>query len=133
MKLENKKALASRALCVGKNRIVFNSQRLEEVKEAITKQDIKDLVASGAIRIKEVSGRKTKIKSNSRRRAGSVKKKVKRTKTEYMHMVRRLRPFLSDLRKKKNLSSEQYHKIRREIKSGLHKTKVQLTTRVNSI
>lgn len=46
MKLENKKDLASRALKVGKNRIAFNKSRLTEIKEAITKQDFKDLKES---------------------------------------------------------------------------------------
>ena len=44
MKLEGKKDLVARTLGVGKGRIVFNVQRLEEIKQAITKQDIKDLV-----------------------------------------------------------------------------------------
>ena len=77
MKLENKKDLASRALGIGKNRIVFNSERLNEVKEAITKQDIKDLLASKAIMIREIKGRKKVERSKRRRGPGSIRKKVK--------------------------------------------------------
>ena len=42
-KLDRRKDLASRVLGVGKRRIIFDSSRLSEIKEAITKQDIKDL------------------------------------------------------------------------------------------
>ena len=61
MNLRRKKELASRALKVGKERISFVESRLDEVKEAITKQDIHDLKKDGAIEIKNISGRR-KIK-----------------------------------------------------------------------
>jgi len=41
MKLDKKKNLAKRVLNVGKERIIFVKERLSEIKEAITKQDIK--------------------------------------------------------------------------------------------
>ena len=47
MNLSKKKALAARTLNVGKARILFNVQRLGEIKEAITKQDIRDLHKEG--------------------------------------------------------------------------------------
>ncbi len=58
MNLEKKKKLAARTLNVGKERIIFLKSRLEEIKEAITRQDIKDLHKDGAIIIKEEKGRK---------------------------------------------------------------------------
>ena len=62
MNLGKKKMLASRTLKVGKERIVFVKGRLEEIKDAITKQDIRDLNKEGAILIKDVKGRKKNIK-----------------------------------------------------------------------
>ncbi len=56
MQLNKKKELASRVLGVGKKRIIFNKEALEEVKDALTKQDIRDLVKSGSIFVKEISG-----------------------------------------------------------------------------
>ena len=50
MNLEKKKALAAKILHVGKERIVFNSERLAEIKESITRQDIRDLFANKSIR-----------------------------------------------------------------------------------
>ena len=76
MQLNKKKELASRVLGIGKKRIIFNKEALEDVKEALTKQDIKDLVKSGSIFVKEVSGTKKQVKRTTRRRAGSIKKNV---------------------------------------------------------
>ena len=76
MKLEKKKELASRTLNVGKGRIAFVSSRNKEIKEAITKQDIRDLVIDGAIVIKEVKGRKKIVGRKNKRRAGKIKKSV---------------------------------------------------------
>ena len=62
MNLGKKRALAAKVLNVGKERICFNSERLDEIKEAITRQDIRDLHASKAITIRQESGRKAKQK-----------------------------------------------------------------------
>jgi len=87
MKLEGKKELASRALGIGKKRIVFNKERISEIKEAITKQDIRDLLKDKAIFINEIKGRKKIVRRKTRRRAGSVKKKVNNRKRDYMNIT----------------------------------------------
>ncbi|MDO8459852.1 MAG: 50S ribosomal protein L19e [Nanoarchaeota archaeon] len=116
MKLEKKKNLVARTLGVGKNRIVFNIKNLSEVKESITKQDIRDLVASGAIKIREIKGRRKIVKRKTRRRAGSVKKTVKRQKREYMIITRKLRSYLKSLKAKDQISPEKYAFLRKEIR-----------------
>lgn len=113
MKLEGKKDLVARTLGVGKGRIVFNVQRLEEVKQAITKQDIKDLVEAGAISIREIKGR-IKSEPRGRRRAGSIKKKIKPGKRGYIIITRKLRRYLQSVRAK--MPVEIYVKLRKEIK-----------------
>ena len=67
MNLKKKKALAAKALKVGVGRIKFNPLRIDEIKEAITKQDIKDLNASKAIIVREVKGRKINQPRKTRR------------------------------------------------------------------
>ncbi|MBU0761140.1 MAG: hypothetical protein KJ600_04315 [Nanoarchaeota archaeon] len=118
MKLEKKKELAARALKTGKNRISFNTARLAELKEAITKQDMKDLKESGAIFIEEKKGRRKIKKRKTRRRAGSVKKTVKTRKQDYVTMTRKLRTYLSNLKKRKKISLEDYYKLRKEIRAS---------------
>jgi large subunit ribosomal protein L19e len=130
MKLENKKVLVARTIGVGKERIVFNKERLNEIKEAITRQDIRDLVASKAILIRSISGRKTKEKRKNRRKAGSIKMKVKTGKRDYMNAARKIRAYLFELKKKGKISNEDYYKIRTEIKAGTFKHKEQVRERL---
>ena len=133
MKLENKKELAARTLGVGKGRIVFNKNKLQDLKEAITKQDIRDLHASGAIIIKEVKGRKKIVKRKSRRRAGSFKLKVKNSKRSYITLTRKLRKYIQSLRVKKMISQESYLKLRKEIRAGSFKNLSYLKERISSM
>ena len=70
MNLRNKKELAKRTFNIGKDRIVFLKSRLEEIKEALTKQDIRDLRQDGAILIKDIKGRKKVKKRKTRKGPG---------------------------------------------------------------
>jgi ribosomal protein L19E len=105
MNLRRKKELASRALKVGKERISFVESRLDEVKEAITKQDIHDLKKDGAIEIKNISGRR-KIKKKIKRSAGNIRKKLNTRKKDYVIMTRKLRGYVSELKKQGRLTGE---------------------------
>jgi len=91
MKLDRKKLLAVNALGVGKKRILFNNASLGEIKEAITRQDIRDLLAAGAITIKQARG-KAKEKGIKRKRgAGKVKKRGGVDLKTYGSIRRRIR------------------------------------------
>src|SRR3989344_6489486 len=91
MNLSKKKALAARTLNVGKKRIVFLQSRLNEIKEAITKQDIRDLQKRGVIIIREVKGRRKNMKKAGKRSVGNVRKVVNKRKQEYLILTRKLR------------------------------------------
>jgi large subunit ribosomal protein L19e len=118
MKLEKKKALVARTLNVGKGRIVFNTQRLSELKEAITKQDIKDLKESGVIIIKEEKGRKRKPVRKTRRRMGSVKKKINAGKKKYVTLTRKLRAHLFGLKRQNKIDKKNYSELRKHIRAS---------------
>ena len=133
MKLEKKKAFAARTLSVGKGRIVFNKNRLDEIKQAITKQDILDLKNAGVIIIKEKRGRKKVEKRSSRRRAGSIKKKVKHGKKEYVRRTRKFRAYLSMLKAKGKISKENYYSLRKEIKASSFRNLQHLKERIASM
>ena len=130
MKLDKKKVLAARTLGVGKARVIFNTSRLEEIKESITKQDIKELKLSGAITIKEIKGRKKIEKRKTRRRAGSIRKKVNKKKRDYMTLTRKLRFYISELKKQEKLSPERYREIRKEIRASTYRSKAHLKERL---
>ena len=133
MRLENKKALVSRTLGIGKGRISFNPGRLSEIKEAITKQDIKDLFSSNAILIKDKGGRAKVEKRKSRRRAGSIRKKVKNSKKKYVTLTRKLRAHLKNLKDKGKISREDFLQLRREIRASNFKSQSHMNERINQI
>ena len=126
MKLDLKKKLAVKTLGVGKEKIIFNNSRLDEIKEAITRQDIRDLVKSGAIVIKENRGRKTNIKRKTRRKAGSIKVKVKQRKQEYVKLIRKLRNYLKELKKQGKLDGKKYKELRAQARNRKFKSKRNL-------
>lgn len=133
MKLENKKELVARALKIGKNRISFNPQRLSELKEAITKQDIKYLKDEGVILIKEKKGRRQKIKRKTRRRAGSIKQKARKGKREYVLLTRKLRSYLAHLKKMSQINIDDYKKLRKEIKTRAFRSLAHMKEHISQL
>ncbi len=125
MKLDKKKSLAAKVFNVGKSRILFVEPRLAEIKEAITKEDIKALHQEGAILIKEIKGRKTVVKRR-RRLQGNIKVHVNKRKQEYVKLTRKLRAYVVDLQKSKVLSADEVKSIRKKIKNKEFKSKAQL-------
>ena len=123
MNFRNKKELAARTFGVGKKRIVFIESRKDEIKDAITKQDIRDLAASGAIIIKKIKGRK-KIKKKGRRSAGNIRKIVKKRKQEYVIMTRKLRNYIKGI--SSQINKEEFKKIRKKIKNREFKNKMEI-------
>lgn len=71
--LNKRKELVCRVFGIGKSKVIFDITRLNEIKEAITKQDIRDLHADGAIMIRETRGRKTHVKRTTKRGPGKIK------------------------------------------------------------
>lgn len=130
MKLENKKTFAANVLGVGKARIIFNQNRLEEIKEAMTRQDIKDLFADGAISVREIKGRKAIVRRKTRRRAGSRRQIVPGKKRRYITITRKLRAYVEELRKSEKLTEEQFQILRKEIKASAFGDKAHLKERI---
>jgi len=133
MQLNKKKELAARCLKVGKARIIFNKERLDEIKEAITKQDIRDLFKDKAIIIKEIRGRRTIVRRKTRRREGSIKKKVNKRKKEYMILTRKLRAYIAKLKKKGILTREPYRQLRKEIRTKEIRSLANMKERTNQV
>ena len=133
MQLAKKKVLAAKVLKVGKNRIIFVAGHESEIKEAITRQDISDLNKSGAIKIKEVSGRKKLVKRKNRRRIGKVKKKVNKRKQEYVKLTRKLRTFSRYLLKTGEVDKDKHKEIRKRIRAKKFRSKRHLNESLGEI
>ena len=126
MNLKKKKNLAVKTFGIGKERIVFLKPRLDEIKEAITKQDIRDLQREGAILIKEIKGRKKFKKQKRKKGCGKIKKIVKKRKGEYVILTRKLRKYVAYLKKQGKISKKESLEIRKKIRNRVFKNKVQL-------
>ena len=103
MNLAKKRQIAARSLRVGKNRVIFNMGGLSEIKEAITKQDIKDLHSEGIIGIRPLKGGKKIKKRKNRRGPGKIKKKVNKRKQIYVKITRKLRGYLKEQLKNRDI------------------------------
>ena len=132
MKLDKKKELAAKTLCVGKNRIIFEKSRLGEIKEAITRQDIRDLVAGGAIKINLMKGRR-KNKRKKSRSAGNIRKKVNKRKQEYVKLTRKLRRHITELKKHGRINQDAYSVLRKRIKAKLFRDKRHLQEQIKQM
>ena len=126
MNLRKKKLLAQRTLKAGKKRIIFVKERMDEIKEAITKQDILGLKESEAIIIKEVKGRKKKIKRKVKRSAGNIRKKINQRKRDYVLLTRKLRRLVLESKKQGLLNREEILEIRKKIRNRFFRSKEHL-------
>jgi len=131
MNLGKKKALARRTLKVGKGRIVFIESRLEDIKEAITKQDIRDLHAEGAILVREIKGR-TKI-TKRKKTPGKIKKNVSTRKQDYVKMTRKLRKYVSAMRERGDVTRDDYLDIRKKIRNKIFKSQAHLKVYISKL
>jgi large subunit ribosomal protein L19e len=124
MNLRKKKALTARTFGVGLARVEFVEARLEEIKEAITKQDIRDLQKDGAIIIKNIKGRKRNKNKVKNRSKGNVRKRVNKRKKEYVTLTRKLRKHLAEVNEK--LTDKEKKDIRKKIRNRFFKSKAHL-------
>jgi large subunit ribosomal protein L19e len=126
MNLSKKKQLAAKTLKVGKNRIIFNQNSTAEIKEAITKQDIKTLFEEGIISIKPIKGRRKLIRRTRRKGPGKIKNKINYRKQVYVKLVRKLRKYLKELKIKNEITLELYKELRKKIKMKAFRSRAHL-------
>ena len=126
MNLRKKKELAAKVLKVGKGRIIFNQKSLPQIKEAITKQDIRSLHEQEIITIKQVTGRRKIKKRKTKRGYGKIKKMVQNRKEIYIKITRKLRRYIMGLRDNGTIDRELYKNLRKKIRMRDFKSKSHL-------
>ena len=134
MKLDLKRRLASRLMKTGVKRVKFDSNRLDEIKEAITSADVRALVKDKAIVKKQEKG-VSRVRANKRlvqkrkgRRKGAGSRKGKRTarlssKGAWMIKIRLQREFIKMLKDKGLISTKSYRRLYVLAKSGFFRSK----------
>jgi len=134
MILKSQRRIASDLLKVGRNRILFDPNRLDEIKEAITKTDIRSLIKDKAIQSKPKTGvsrfraRKIIIQKRKGRKKGTGSRKGKRTarlsrKREWVNNVRTQRDLILQLKNKKSITPQTYRIMYRRIKGGFFRSR----------
>jgi large subunit ribosomal protein L19e len=132
MNLKTQKKQAAKVLKASKNRVFFDPERLEDIKEAITKTDIRGLISEGAIKKYQKKGTSHVriVKHNSQRRKGLRKgpstrkgKKTINKKKVWMQKVRTLRAFLRELRESKLIKKETYTDLYLKVKGNYFRSK----------
>ncbi|MEM1535402.1 MAG: 50S ribosomal protein L19e [Candidatus Pacearchaeota archaeon] len=132
--LKLQRRLAASILKVGLDRIKFDPERLNEIKEAITRADIRELIKDKAIIKLPAKGyarragrrRQLRKRKGRRRGPGKIKKYVVERKRNYIILIRNLRAYLKALKNRHIISSSEYKILRKRAKSGAFKSKKEL-------
>lgn len=131
--LDVQRRLASQILKCGRNRVRFDPGRLEDIKEAITKTDIRSLIGNGAIsRKRELIAsnfwtkrlKKQKIKGSQRGYGSRKGRKTARLepKRTWINKIRLQRNFLKSLRDNGTINSFDYHELYLKSKGGFFRS-----------
>ena len=142
MKLKNKKMLVKSLYNVGNKRIKFDSEKLSEIKEAITKKDIKGLVNKKIIIIKQKKGssrvraRKILIQKRKGRRKGIGSRKGKfsarlKPKRVWINKIRVQRELLNKLKENNLIEKKNYRELYLRAKGGFFRSRKHLKTYIN--
>lgn len=122
--------VAARLLKCGESKIWIDPSALTRVKEAITKEDIRGLIAERLIRKRKDegktnpvhSGRKKHKKSGPGKKRGTAKARSQERK-KWIKNVRAQRKKLKELREKKVKFKVPYRKVYSMVKGGFFKGK----------
>jgi len=134
MKFNLQKRLAADVMNCSEKRIALDKSRLEDIKEAITKIDIRSLINEGAIKKKPIKGnsrvraRKISIQKRKGKRKGPGSRKGKKTarlskKKAWINKIRKQRKFLKRLRDKELITKQNYHLLYQKAKGGFFRSK----------
>jgi large subunit ribosomal protein L19e len=134
MRLTLQKRLAAQILNCSEKKVWIDPERLEEVKEAITKQDLHDLIRQGLIEKKKEPwhsrgrSRMLKIQKRKGRGKGKGKRKGKLTartprKQTWVANVRAQRALLRDLRAKGIIERTACSGLLRKVKGGFFRSR----------
>lgn len=127
--MKHKKKLAAKILKVSPKKVRFASDALEDIQKAITRSDIRGLVAVGKIFIaaknqhSRAGARRVAAQKRKGRRRGKGSRKgskhsVVTRKEKWILKIRAQRVLLKELRNKKLLSTKNYQMLYTKCKGG---------------
>ena len=123
--LKTKRRLVARILGVGANRIKFDSDYLDDVAEAIKRDNIRSLLTANIIEVRPIKGTskgRAHHKKSQRRKRGTKqgsKKGAKGTrigkKQVYVRKIKALRHRLKVSKGRKEITNQDYWKLYRQV------------------
>lgn len=134
MNLKTQKRIAAKLLKAGKDRVWFSPEYKQEIKDAITKEDLRDLIKKRIIAVAQKKGiskarsRKLLIQKRKGRRKGIGTRKGKRTarlkrKDAWKLKVRAQRKLVKALKEKGATKGKEYRKLRGRVKGGFFRSR----------
>lgn len=127
--LRSQKKLASKVLGIGKSRVKVDGAMAEDIKEAITRADIRDLIAQGAIKVIPKSGvsrhraRERHLQRKRGRQRGQGVRKGRMGarnphKRAWINKIRSLRNELKELREGEYITERTYKELYKKAKGN---------------
>jgi large subunit ribosomal protein L19e len=143
MDLKNQRRMAAQLLKCGESRVWIDSNREEDVADAITRSDVRTLINSGTIASKQKRGvsrgRANYLKAQKRkgRRSGQgsrrgTKHARKPSKEVWMQTIRPIRGRLKELRDNGVIDARTYRKYYMRAKGGMFKSKPHLESHLKT-
>lgn len=142
MNLRSQRRLASKVLKCGISKIWIDSKRLDKVKQAITKKDIRGLIKDKIIKKlpdkkpAKLSTRRNLLQKLKGRQKGAGSRKGAHgaragKKERWLKIVRPQRELLRQLKKEGKITSLNYRKVYRLIKGNMFRSKHHLVLYLN--
>lgn len=134
--------MAAEILNCGENRVFFDPYLIDEIKMAITREDMRNLIKEGVIKKKYKKGisnyRKNKNHERKKRGRGTglgkrKGKKGARTpkKRAWIRRIRPIRRELKKLRDRKVITTSNYRKLYKNAKGGLFHSVAHVNRYIN--
>ncbi len=141
--LKAKKRLASRVTGVGVHRIKFDTDHLDDVADAITRENIRSLITANTIKIKPFTGtsrgraQDKKAQKNKRGTTQGSKQGRKGArvgkKAVYVAKVRALRRLLKIAKDRKDLTNSEFWILYKKVGGNTVRNKAHLRTLMDDI
>jgi|SRR3989344_2609958 len=132
--LRTQRRIAAQVLKVGAGKIWFDPDKLPEIREAITKSDIRSLIRFKTIRVKKIPEqskartRKLKLQKRKGNRQGQGSRKGRATarsprKKIWMLKIRAQRALLRNFKEKKLITNDDFKDFMAKAKGGFFRNK----------
>ena len=141
--IRKKRELVSRILGVGVHRVRFEPDKLDDVADSITRENIRSLVNNGSIwtsKVKGTSRGRTRAKLHIKKKHGTGpgskkgKKSARVGKKEiYVIEVRSMRRHLKILKERKDITNEQFWTLYKKVNGAQVRSLSHLQELVRSV